>query len=303
MMNPNFVLGLAAYASFEKGYKRLVGSLRKFHSGEIILGVHPLISQNELRYLKSQNVTLYTVHSTACNASVLSQREKRPGGGIRAKCSKGLETLTLELGRFEMVRQWLHFCRSCRGWGLIIDTRDVFFQADPFSRLPDPKTAKTNLYFVEEISPQTSPDPDLDRSFVAGNFRSKAHTFPCYGSRAQFFYRERPVLCSGTILGTREGLNRFLNVLVSEFHENNRKFNPYCKSPFTTDQWIMNEIYYKGLFGEIERTQTLPWGVGPVLTVGSFFYHFIITHLQTLFNYLSTLSTLLIKIPSLSRHS
>ncbi len=30
----------------------------------------------------------------------------------------------------------------------------------------------------------------------------------------------------------------------------------------------MNWLYYNGHFGGIERTVTLPWGLGPVLTVG-----------------------------------
>jgi len=77
----------------------------------------------------------------------------------------------------------------------------------------------------------------------------------------------RPVLCSGTVLGTREGMLRFLAVLVTEFHANNRKSNTNCKSPHTTDQWTMNYMYYNGQFG-VNRVKTLPWGVGPVLTAG-----------------------------------
>lgn len=271
---PDFVLGLAAYASFDRGFKRLVGSLRQSkYNGHIILGVHPNIPQNELKYLKEMNVTTYTVHACPCDPSVLPQQRKDlkgngQGAGIRSKCSKGLEKFTLELGRYEMARQWLHDCKTCTGWGLIMDTRDVFFQSDPFEGLGSAKSAEKNLLFIEEISPLTSPDPDPARSFVAGNFRSMAHTLPCYGSRAQSAYKSRPVLCSGTIIGTRDGMFRFLNVLVNEFMANNEKSNPFCKSPHTTDQWIMNEIYYKGLFGEIEKTQTIPWGMGPVLTVG-----------------------------------
>jgi hypothetical protein len=61
---------------------------------------------------------------------------------------------------------------------------------------------------------------------------------------------------------------RFLNVLVSEFLENSLKENPKCMAPFTTDQWTMNLLYYHGQFGNYEQTATIPWGVGPVLTVG-----------------------------------
>lgn len=89
----------------------------------------------------------------------------------------------------------------------------------------------------------------------------------CYGE-ATFDYDDRPVLCSGTVIGNREGMQRFLVELVSEFHENNSKDNPKCKSPHTTDQWTMNWMYYNGKFGGIDEIATIPWGVGPVLTVG-----------------------------------
>jgi hypothetical protein len=88
-----------------------------------------------------------------------------------------------------------------------------------------------------------------------------------YGKELFLEYRERPVLCSGTVLGTREGILRFLAVFVTEFHANNRKANTKCKSPHTTDQWIMNHMYYNGQFG-VNRVTTIPWGVGPVLTAG-----------------------------------
>ena len=60
----------------------------------------------------------------------------------------------------------------------------------------------------------------------------------------------------------------FLTVMVTEFYANNAKVNTKCKSPHTTDQWIMNWLYYNGHFGREDRTRTLPWGDGPVLTVG-----------------------------------
>merc|ERR1712032_1666799 len=78
---------------------------------------------------------------------------------------------------------------------------------------------------------------------------------------------DRPILCSGTVVGTSRGMHRFLSVLVDEFRSNNKR-GPQCRSPTTTDQWTMNYLYYKGRFGFVHRTRTLPWGTGPVLTVG-----------------------------------
>jgi hypothetical protein len=43
-----------------------------------------------------------------------------------------------------------------------------------------------------------------------------------------------------------------------------------CRSPLSkdTDQWIMIYLYYQGKFGKPHRTRTMPWGTGPVNTVG-----------------------------------
>ena len=124
------------------------------------------------------------------------------------------------------------------------------------------------LYFIEEVSPYTLPHLLPNRSFVAGNIRNEVHTVPCYGRTKYEIYRSRPVLCSGTVIGTRMGMLRFLSILVNEFHANNRKDNRKCQSPHTTDQWIMNYLYYTGKFGNYDSTSTIPWGIGPVQTVG-----------------------------------
>jgi len=76
------------------------------------------------------------------------------------------------------------------------------------------------------------------------------------------------MLCSGTVIGTRDGMHRFLSVLVDEFRRNNDR-GPKCRSPSTTDQWTMNHLYYRGRFNIVRTTRTLPWGTSPVLTVGT----------------------------------
>ena len=76
------------------------------------------------------------------------------------------------------------------------------------------------------------------------------------------------MLCSGTIIGTKSGMIDFLQILTNEFMNNNNKGLKKCKSPYTTDQWTMNYMYYNGMFGDPSRLYTFPWGVGPVLTVG-----------------------------------
>jgi len=154
---------------------------------------------------------------------------------------------------------------------MVIDTRDIFFQADPFASLGDPKEATHDLLFVEEVAQYTNTLPETPHraTNIGESGRYKFHVNPCYGKENVKAYQlmDRPMLCSGTVIGTSDGIHRFLSVLVDEFRTNNDK-GPLCRSPATTDQWTMNYLYYKGKFGSVQETKTLPWGTGPVLTVG-----------------------------------
>lgn len=170
-----------------------------------------------------------------------------------------------------MARRWLGACETCTGWSMVIDTRDIFFQADPFVSLGHANDAQHDLMFVEEVAQYTNPLPDKLRAInIGASGRYKWFTTPCYGQEnvAPQKLLDRPMLCSGTVIGNRNGIHRFLTVLVNEFQMNNAKDKPECRSPHTTDQWTMNYLYYRGEFGFHRQTKTLPWGTGPVLTVG-----------------------------------
>jgi hypothetical protein len=130
----NSIIGLALYNNFLSGFRRLVGSLRATgYNGQILLGVNPKLPKEEFEYLKRNNVTLYGVTTADCSASALNSHHEH--GIIRGKCSEDIPDLKLEWGRFEMARRWLHECELCTGWSLLIDTRDIFFQADPVTSL------------------------------------------------------------------------------------------------------------------------------------------------------------------------
>ena len=277
----NTIVGLASYPTFMNGWRKLVGSLRvNGYDGHIILGVNPDIPEIERDYLDSMGVTYYAVHLANCTPSILDGVVSNTKNAVRAKCSQGLENLKLEWGRYEMARRWIHHCNSCTGWNMVIDTRDIFFQSDPFASLGGPTTSRRggveaehdSLLFVEEIAQYTNTLPRTPRraTNLGESERYKMHVNPCYGKDSVKAYEllQRPMLCSGTVIGTRSGIHRFLSVLVHEFHTNNEKSGAQCKSPSTTDQWTMNYLYYKGQFGYRTQTKTLPWGTGPVLTVG-----------------------------------
>ena len=110
------VIGLAAFRSFSNGFRRLIGSLRStLYDGHILLGVHKEISASEIDFLKRMDVTMYIVDFVDCDKSILEDGEQTKGA-IRGKCSRGLETLKLEWGRYEMSnpRSCNCACISCQ---------------------------------------------------------------------------------------------------------------------------------------------------------------------------------------------
>ena len=181
----NAIVGLASYPKFMNGWRKLVGSLRtNGYEGHIILGVNPNIPQDERNYLDKMGVTYYAIELANCTSTILEGITSTTNNEVRAKCSVGLETLKLEWGRYEMARRWLHSCTSCTGWNMVIDTRDIFFQSDPFKSLGNPNDALYELQFVEEIAQYTNPvvETQPHRATNLGqSMRYKVHTNPCYG--------------------------------------------------------------------------------------------------------------------------
>jgi hypothetical protein len=263
------VMGLAVYNNGYKMYYRFVKTLRATgFDGHIIIGVHTNVEPQVLEMFKKYEVTAYGVEIVTCNFDKNSNSSTGSGGGmIRSKCSIGIN-LNLEMGRYEMYRQWLSHCKMCTNWVLMMDIRDSFFQLNPFESISKiANSSPIDLMFIEELGKHTCIDPNPNRYFVAGNFRNRAKVEPCYGKDAITKYADRPVLCSGTIIANRAGANRFLSVLISEFIQNMNSENNNCRTT-TTDQWTMNYLYYHGRFGSVNTTVTIPWGLGPVLTVG-----------------------------------
>jgi len=216
------IMGLAAWPSAMDIFQKLVGSLRTSgFDGHIILGVHEHLPFEEKKYLIKMDVTFYAVPFVKCNDSIATGGG---GSGVRGYCSKSHEDLKLEWGRFEMALEWLHACEQCTGWTLVCDTRDLFFQANPFANLPSPpNTSPYELMFIEEISKHTCPKKnDPKRYYVLGTSFYQGRKGDCYGEY-HLDFMDRPVLCSGTIIGNRHGMERFLAVYVDEFHANNRK--------------------------------------------------------------------------------
>ena len=263
------VMGLATYGDDDvEVFRKLVGSLRTSgFDGHIILGVTPSIKDNVKSYLMKMDVTFYGIEKVTCDKSITDGED---GTNVRNTCAKGTDNLTIEKGRFEMSRQWLHACKECTGWVLLMDTRDIFFQQPPFTGMPPPDKSPYDLLLIEEIAPHSLPKRDNPRTGVTklSDGWYQGSDGGCYGHNFHNKYQDRAILCSGTIIGNRRGIDRFIAVFVDEFLENYKKPNQICKGSETPDQLILQPMYYSGYFGDVERTRTSPWGTGPVNTIG-----------------------------------
>jgi len=164
--------------------------------------------------------------------------------------------------------KWLRECEVCTGWSLHADFRDTYFQRDPFADLragrgEDVRAAPPGATAAER--------PDLllyeewvNRADVWYRFDFAKKCYP--SNAAQTLGRTLPMLCSGTTVGTRAGMIRYLEVLVDEFRANLRK-GEHCRPPVLTDQALHNWLLYTGKFGP--RTAAVPWATGAVNTIGA----------------------------------
>jgi hypothetical protein len=242
--------------------KRLIESLRQTgYDGHIILGVQKDLPVLNMRFLKSNNVTVYTTTYGTCRAPTNKYLTTK---GQAPECYKSLPILPLEWGRYELARQWIHACKGCTGRVLLaLDGIDTFFQTNPFDYI---EGRTEDIFFAEELAAHTNPfyyDPrKLDvRHGVLNNKNFAAMMNRCYEKfRLKDVGYHRPLLVPDTVLGSRSGIDRYLSLMVGELEKNVK--NGGCRYPSINDAGIMNYLYYSGSFGSSETILTMPWGYG-----------------------------------------
>ncbi|MGG5823045.1 hypothetical protein [Falsiroseomonas sp. HW251] len=123
---------------------------------------------------------------------------------------------------------------------LMLDVRDVWFQADPFPMLPDAPLA----CFLED-------------QFIMHCGSNSAWIAARYGQARLAAIGGRPISCSGTVGGTREGVLRYLALMAREVGQSPPGM------PRGVDQGIHNHL----LAGEIEDAVLVPNRTGLVQTL------------------------------------
>jgi len=301
--NEGVVMGLAAYPNDILGkFERFVGTLRSTgYEGHIILGVHPNISPREIAYLKAMDVTYYASDAGPCISPLKqnnnnegedgdnSQTKTKSGSGtnyIRGTCSKHYNHLVFEWARYEMALGWIKACPECTGWMLVCDVKDTIFQRSPFIDLPS--HTQSDIYEDNKIQPdlflyeEAFPPPlgfDHNHWFAWGSIKN------CFGKEYEkemmSSYRNKPILCSGSTVGTRKGLLRYLTAITRRYYEMTW-LGDDCVPPMAVDQPIHNWLFYTqhGYSNQqIKNDETLkgsnhqmaismPLGTGVVATIG-----------------------------------
>lgn len=243
------VMGMASGYGLDV-YKRFVGSLRKSgFQGHIILGVSPNVSPDILRYFEYRNVTPKILQYVNCSFVDHSKPQTDTSDHVRQQqtCAHPYPDIKLRWSRFPLARDWLLECRECTGPALVVDVRDSLFQGNPFG--PSAPVIR-GLQVYEEHK---------NHSMAYKLFARPIEV--CRGAK----YYEDTMLCSGTTVGTRVAMLKYLEAMHAEMMA--WMGNPKCRFGINgDDQSIHNHLYYSG---QLPFATAIANQGGIVNTVGS----------------------------------
>eukprot|EP00656_Telonema_subtile_P020882 TRINITY_DN2193_c0_g1_i7.p1 TRINITY_DN2193_c0_g1~~TRINITY_DN2193_c0_g1_i7.p1 ORF type:complete len:497 (-),score=88.40 TRINITY_DN2193_c0_g1_i7:4-1494(-) len=263
------VVGFAAYPRNVLGlFRSFVEPLRAGgYQGHILIGCRRELDPDEMSFLKQMNVTAYAIDLVRCDLPWTKSDTSNKGfesesERIRGVCVKTYPMLKMEWARFQLAADWLKECPTCTGWNLVTDFRDVTFQTGEPFKILDQYKGQYDLLLVEEWA--GSPHGMSNEHWFSW---ASFHT--CFGAikgeQIVKPYKPKPVVCSGTILGSQQGIQDYASVMTAEFMSL-IKLGEKCVAPHVVDQAVHIRLYYEGRFGP--KATALKYGEGPVLTVG-----------------------------------
>lgn len=141
---------------------------------------------------------------------------------------------------------------------LVLDFRDTVFQSDPFAEIRAlvDGGSKKELWLFEEHWPYKK---------IGGCIFNTGWIRDCWGREAVDTVRDKTVICSGSIMGTRVGIEKFEHRLLAEVSVKQcHQFN------VESDQGYTNWLYYSGELSKSVDVHVFPRGQGPVNTIGAF---------------------------------
>jgi hypothetical protein len=201
------VAGLAFGPQYNKYLMRkFVGSLRTTgYNGDVLLGVSPTqddeVKEEDkvLEYYTKMNVTAKVVDSSG--------------------------DIDKQMLRYIEYRKWLEPYADDT-LVFLCDTKDTFFQQHPFRAYEEMfKTGGKDLFFFQEYI-ITIGTQAMNRGWI----------LDCWGEAELKKIESSPVLCSGTTMGTKKGVQRYLDVLLGEFDKmkNTKTHGKCCRNAVWT---------------------------------------------------------------------
>ena len=145
--------------------------------------------------------------------------------------------------RYHLYQTYLETVAPATDFVMLTDVRDVIFQDDPFARR---RVAELEV-FLEARHLHIGTEP-FNQRWISN----------LYGQDMLRALHDKTISCSGTVLGTRAGILRYLQTMSAEILRHERPLGSH-------DQGAHNYLLYNG---SLEPVSIYANGHGPVLTLG-----------------------------------
>ena len=241
----------------ERFYQRFVGTLRDTgYNDDIVLAVSPpaKMAPGVGDYVKAKNVVAYAFEvdcdkkdSCRFKDDFLGYPDPRP-------------YRTFANIRYALYEYWLRYY-SANSYVLILDFRDTFFQGQPF---------------IPSFGKFESRTPKYELHVFAENFKVKwikkcvynsLWVGRCFGPEALAAIGSEAVLCSGSTLGSFQGIDHYVSTMLRSMD----KVQCWRKG-IESDQGYQNYLYYNGRFDNPHGVGNATFnhqGYGVVNTIGA----------------------------------
>lgn len=184
-------------------YQRFCGSLRKSgFTGDIVLAVSPVnkMKPGVEKYLKKLKVISYPFE-VDCIGKDNCQLKDEFLGYPDPRPHRTFANI-----RYALYEHWLqHYNRQ--SYILILDFRDTFFQSNPFGSFPPigSRSGEYDLHLFQENAHVKTIGICVYNSLWIGR---------CFGKPALASLREKPVLCSGSTLGSFIAVKHYVRTML-----------------------------------------------------------------------------------------
>ena len=235
-------------------YERFVGSLRKAgYEGDIVLAVSPpeKMKPGVEEYVKKMDVIAYGF-DVDCEGKDNCKLQDEFLGYPDPRPHRTFANI-----RYALYEYWIQYYTE-QSYILILDFRDTFFQANPFSSFGkiENREIKYDLHLFQENALVKQIGICKYNSLWIGR---------CFGKPALQELKQYPVICSGSTLGSYPAITHYVRTMLKSMDD----VKCWLKG-IESDQGYQNYLYYNGYFNVTGgTTRSFGQGEGIVNTIGA----------------------------------